>query len=517
MIKQKSIIIIFMALLLAGGSLPAYARATFNGGFGLSYLNFADEGNRADARDLNDTYDGFNFQSLTAFGNINPKTRYFARLDEINLDSRKGRIELTNLNLFRLKADFRQTRILYRMDEDSKNERKSFGGRLEVTPAKAVAGFLSYRNYKNEGDRVVFDVANQGLFGTQYDRQSGMIEGGLKLRHQGHQLEASYSSRTYDDKINDDLDSKTKTLKIDAFGKMSPKLKIAGNFSNAVKERDLSGDKLTENLFGLAAMARLSERFTVAPMFKYRKVTGEPNDPDFSTMRFGLDVDYKLPKNATINGSFGYGTLKADTNSTRLLYYSIGAHARFMEHFNAKISYAGESRDDPDTILVNGVEDRTKLLAELSWIPCPHADIAAGYKQTMRDNSDIDTKSSSNTLYATAESRYKDKGTLSVQARRSDVKYDWATQKLEYEYNSIAGSATCNLTAKLQLQVGGTYYIYDDYVQQDKLDMTFGAYYQFELARVGLSYRRYELDEYTRETTYYQANLIKGELMYNFK
>ena len=47
--------------------------------------------------------------------------------------------------------------------------------------------------------------------------------------------------------------------------------------------------------------------------------------------------------------------------------------------------------------------------------------------------------------------------------------------------------------------------------------MTFGAYYQFELARVGLSYRRYELDEYTRETTYYQANLIKGELMYNFK
>ena len=109
MIKQKSIIIIFMALLLAGGSLPAYARATFNGGFGLSYLNFADEGNRADARDLNDTYDGFNFQSLTAFGNINPKTRYFARLDEINLDSRKGRIELTNLNLFRLKADFPNT------------------------------------------------------------------------------------------------------------------------------------------------------------------------------------------------------------------------------------------------------------------------------------------------------------------------------------------------------------------------------------------------------------------------
>jgi len=518
MIKHKSTISIIIALLLAAsGSTAAFAQASFNGEIGLSYLNFDDEGNRASARELNDIYDGFNLQNLSAFGNLDPRTRYFVKLDEINLDGRKARFELTNLNFFRLKADYRQSRLLYGADEDSKNERKSFGGRLEITPVEALAGFLSYRNYQNEGERVVFDVANEGLFGTQYDRRSSLMEGGIKIRHLGHQLEASYGSRTYDDKINDDLDSKTTTLKFDFFGKLTPKLKLVGNFYNASKERDLSGDKLTENIFGLALMARVRPRLTVAPMFKYRTVTGEPNDPDYTSLRFGLDADYALPRNATINAAFGYETLEADTNSTRLLYYSIGARARFLEHFNARISYAGESRDDPDTLLLNGVEDKTKLLAELSWIPCAYADVIAGYKQLLRTNGDIDTKASSNSLYARMDGRYNGKGSLSLQANRADVKYDWAGEQLKYKYNSVSGSAAYSLMTDLELKVGGTYYIFDDYVQQNKLDVTFGAYYQFERARLGLSYRRYEIDEYTMASDYYQANLIKGELIVNFK
>ncbi|MFQ5868933.1 MAG: hypothetical protein ACE5JC_03415 [Candidatus Zixiibacteriota bacterium] len=494
----------------------AFAQPDFNGEITLSYLNFDDEGNRSAARELFDTYDGFNLQRLTAFGNINPHTRYLLQLDDLNLDGRRASLNVTDINLFKVKADYRQSRLLFGPGEDQKNERKSYSGYFEIKPLKAVSGYVEYSGQENEGDRIVYDIADQGLFGALYDRRSTLLKGGTKLRYKSHQLEVSYSHRKYDDKINDELDSKTDGIEIRAYGNVDPRVKVVGDFKNFQKEKEVSGDKLKETSFGLTVVAKPRRSLRLAPVFHYRTVSGEPQDPEFSAYRFGLDADYTIPQNTTFSGGVGYEARKAADFKSNLLYYSVGARSRLHPKVAVKVSYSGSSRRDPDNVLITGKEERTRIKGELDLHPCEAADIKAGYKLVQRENSNIDTKSETGSFYGVLSTRFRDRCEASLQANRSDVEFTWGGEKLKYKYSSVTGTLRSHPTPELAFTVAGTYYIYDDDVEQDKLDVTFGASYRLlPEVKLGVSYRRYEIDGYRLSPTYYEANLIKGELTFN--
>lgn len=175
--KNYRSILIIVALLALAIFYPGLtnAQAKFNGEATVSYLNFDEEGNRGSAAELYNTYDGFNLQNLSVFGDLNPHTRYSLRLDDIGFDGRRVALNLTDINLYKLKFDYRQSRLLYGPGTDSKNDRKLYNGSFEIKPIKAISAFINYQGYKNEGDRIVFNESGTDLFGARTEKYRGTL------------------------------------------------------------------------------------------------------------------------------------------------------------------------------------------------------------------------------------------------------------------------------------------------------------------------------------------------------
>lgn len=515
--KDYRNILIIVAILALAIFYPGlvYAQAKFNGEATVSYLNFDEEGNRGSAAELFNTYDGFNFQNLSIFGDLNPHTRYSLRLDDIGFDGRRAALNLTDINLYKLKFDYRQSRLLYGPDTDSKNERKFYNGSFEIKPIKAISAFVNYQGYKNEGDRIVFNEPGTDLFGAVYDRKSSTISGGLKGRFSNRQLGFNYGQRTYDDK-NNTLDSKTTFFGFDYFCREVANLKIVMNYDYAQKKLDSLGTELKDNAFGLAILYRPISRLTLGPKFKYRSVEPDSGSQKFTSFLTGLSLDYITPYGTTLTGEFGYEgrkTKNGDEVKSNLLYYSIGGRSRIHKMLAARLVYKGQNRKDPDKILLTGVEDRTNILAELEFSPCKHAELQTGYKSSNRENSDINTKANVGSLYATLETWYREKAELSFQGNITNVKYNWESSELKYRYNSVTGQLTYNFNKELTFSTGLAYFIFKKGIQQDKVDVNFAARYQFmEQGKFGVSYRRYEFDNTFMNSARFRANLVKAEL-----
>jgi hypothetical protein len=493
------------------------AQAKFDGEATVSYLNLDNEGNWASASELYDTYDGFNFQNLSVFGDFNPHTRYSLKLDDIGLDGRRAALNLTDINLYKLKFDYRQSRLLYGPDTDLKNERKLYSGSFEIKPLEVISAFVKYQGYKNEGDRLIFGNPGTDLFGSNYDRTSSTISGGLKSRFTKRQLGVTYGQRTYNDK-NNALDSKTTFINFDYFCSQVANLKVVMSYDYAQKKMDSIGTEIKDNSFGLAVLYRPVKRITFGPAFNYRTVKSNGDAPKFTSYRAGVDVDYVTPYGTTLSGDFGYEgrkTKNGEEVKSNLLYYAIGGRSQIIKMLSARVEYKGQNRKDPDKVLLTGVEDRTNVLAELDFIPCKEAEIEAGYKSSDRENSDINTKAKTGSLYATLDTWYKEKAELSLQGNITNVKYNWESSELKYRYNSITGQLTYNVDKALTLTTGLAYFIFKDGIQQDKVDATFGARYQFmNRAKFGVSYRRYEFDDTFVNSARFRANLIKAELTF---
>jgi len=507
---------VFMIAWLQPGK--AIAQANVNGEATISYLRFDNEGNRSSARELYNTYDGFNFQNLWVFGDLNKHTRYSLNLNDIGFDGRRAALNLTDIDLFKLKFDYRQSRLLYGVGTDSKNSRKAYSGSLEVKPLEMVSAFVDYQGYKNEGDRIVADTNGTGLFGAKYDRTSSTIKGELKGRYKTHQLEVAYGQRKYDDK-NDSLDSKTNYLDFHFYGRINPKLKAVFHYDYAKKKLNLPATEQTDNAFGATVLYRPSENLTVMPTLNYRAVNGG-DDSKYTAYRFGFDAEYVTPFGTNLFGGIGYEGRKTSNDEdakSNLLYYSIGGKTKFSKTLAARVVYKGETRKDPDKVLITGVEDKTRILAELEITPCKNAELKAGYKMSDRENSDINTKARVGSLYGTLDTRCCDKADISLQGNITNVKYNWDSQELKYRYNSITGSLNCHPTGELTISAGLTYFIFKEDVQQDKVDIMAGAHYQFiSRAKFGVSYRRYEFDNTLWEPARFRADLIKAELTVNF-
>jgi hypothetical protein len=523
---MKKIIIkcaLILTIILTVVFLPTvgFAQANLNGEVTLSYLRLDDEGNRSSANELYDTFDGFNLQGLSAFGDINPHTRYFLKLEDINLDGRRAMLNLTDINLYKLKLDYRQSRLLYGTDTAKKNERKAYSGYLEVKPIEMMSGYVDYQGYKNEGDRAIADTTFSSLFGDKYDRTSSTVKGGLKGRYKNHQLDIAYGQRKYTDNNNDSLDSKTTFMETNFYGRISPKIKAVLGFDFARKKLEKREIELKENALSLSVLIRPIEQLTFAPSVNYRKVDGANIIGNFKAYRVGLNVDYYIPKNnTTLTGDIGYETRSVndvDTYKSQVVSYSVGGRTRFNKVLAAKVTYSGENRKDPDKVLITGVEDKAKILAELAITPCKNADLKAGYTLNDRKNSDIDTKSNMGSLYGTLSTWYKDKVELSLEGNITDAKYEWGNQKFRYRYNSIDGTLSIKPNNLLTLNSNLTYFIFKHDVEQNKINVIASATYQFvTYAKFGISYQRYEFNESLFIPAHYDANIIKAEISANF-
>jgi hypothetical protein len=337
----------------------------------------------------------------------------------------------------------------------------------------------------------------------------------LKSRFKNRQLGVAYGQRTYDDK-NNALDSKTTFANFDYFCRQFANLKVVINYDYAQKKLDSTGTEIKDNAFGLALLYRPINRLTLGPEFNYRSVKPNTDDSKFTSLRAGLNLDYITPYGTTLTGDIGYESRKTKNGEevkSNLLYYSIGGRSQIYKMLAARVVYKGQNRKDPDKVLITGVEDRTNVLAELEFTPCKEAKIEAGYKSNDRENSDINTKAKTGSLYATLETWYKEKAELSLQGNITNVKYNWESSELKYRYNSITGSLTYNFNSELTLTTGLAYFIFKKGVQQDKVDATFGARYQFmNHAKLGVSYRRFEFDDTFVNSARFRANLVKAEL-----
>jgi hypothetical protein len=510
------IVAVMMIAMLQPGTVSAQAK--INGEATVSYLQFDDEGNRSSARELYDTYKGFNFQNLSAFGDLNPHTRYSLRLDDIGFDGRRAALNLTDINLYKLRVDYRQSRLLYGPGTESKNNRKFYSGSFEIKPHQMLSAFVNYQGYKNEGDRIVSDTLGTGLFGDKYDRTSSTISGGLKGKFKDRQLGVTYGKRTYDDK-NNTLDSKTTFANVDYYCRQYSQLKIVIQYDYAQKKLDSLGVELKDNSFGLMALYRPINRLAFGPAFNYRAVEANTDAPKFSSYRAGLTLDYITLYGTTLTGEFGYEgrkTKNGEEVKSNVLYYSIGGRSRLNSIVAARVVYKGQNRKDPDKVLLTGVEDRTNVLAELEITPCSEGQLRAGYKLSNRENSDINTRAKVGSLYGTINRWFKDKAEFGIQGNITNVKYNWESSEMKYRYNSVTGTFSYNATKELTLSTGLAYFIFKKDVQQDKVDVTFGAKYQFiPRAKFGVSYRRYEFDNTFLASAQFRADLIKAELTVN--
>jgi hypothetical protein len=526
---------LIFAIVLTAAFLPVIALAQFNlnGEATVSYLRLDDEGNRGSASELYDTYKGFNVQKLSAFGDLNPHTRYFIKLDDVNLDGKKGMLNITNINLFKLKLDYRQTRRIYGPGVDKKNSRKAYSGYLEVKPHEILSAFVDFQGYQNDGDRILPDVNVANIFSNIYDRKTATIKGGLKGHYKNQQMEIAYGQRAYDDR-NDALDSKTNFFDLSLYSRINDNTKAVIQYDYARKLLDYREAEIKDNALSLSVLMKPIERLTLAPSVAYRRVKGTADAADSSTLnpqlasaaedfkafRIGLDVDYFVPNNSTLMGGFGYESRSVGDETTfksSVLYYSIGGRTKLNDMLAAKILYSGQNRKDPDKVLITGVESKNKILAELTIRPCKYSTMKAGYQQSERRNSDIDTKAETSSLYGTIDRAFKDFADLSLQGNITNAKYEWSSRVFKYRYYSVTGMLEVRPNAQLTLNSNITYFIFKKDVQQDKINVIAGAYYQFiPDARFGVSYQRYEFNESLYTPAHYAANIIKAEFTVNF-
>ncbi|GEM_PF-2531189 len=510
--------LVIISLCLAGAHITAFAQVNAKGSVSIGYIGFDGEGNRSGAFELFDTYDGFAINNIRVNGNFNERTRYFLDLTDVNFDGRKASLDITNFDYFSLKANYRQTRRIFDSNASSSEDSKFYSGRFQVNPLKGIAGYLEYRGNKYEGDRVVYGISDQGLFGDSYDSRTGYIKSGVKLNRNGNYLDISYATRKYDDRLNNSLDSKARILGANLFVNALPQLKALVDFQNIRSKKDLSGDEIKENRFGLSFLTKPWEKLLLTPKAVYRKVSGVPNDPDFLSYFGGIGGEYRLPHRSNISASIGYEIREADTNRTTAIAYSFGLKGRPFKRFGGKLKFDSHNRRDTYDVLLTGYENRIGFIAEADLYLKKETTVKVGFKSRIRENKDIDTKSESSGFYLKLGSKCRKIVKAFIVLSAEDVKYTSPGEVLDYKLKTASGNVMLTPGEKIILSLGGAVLDFNGDIETAKLDLTTSISYRFcEQIGLNISYRRYELDGLNLSPTYYEANIINVGATFYFE
>ncbi|MBD3232156.1 MAG: hypothetical protein GF315_00365 [candidate division Zixibacteria bacterium] len=520
MVKQRKIIIIVTLCVLLFPAVGAVeAQPDYNGSVTFGYVGFDDEGNRSAASELYDTYDGLSLSNLTLNGNINPRTRYYLNLSDINFDGRRGSLDITNYDYYSIKANYRQTRGIFGDGDNLSVDRKFYSGLFRVKPVRYVEGYFQYRGSEDEGDRVIYGIDDQGLFGDSYDRNTTFYKGGLKLKHLGNHVDLFYGVRDFDDNLSDSLDAETEIMGASIFFNAHSRVNAIIDYHHLKAKKEISENYIKEDRLSFSFLTNPVENLTITPRGHYRKIDEDPADVDSESYTGELIGDYRLVNyNSNLSASIGYEIRDAQDDRATAVAYSAGVQGKPHQYIGFKVKYDNHRRRDTYEALLTGYEDRINLVSELHLYPMVKSKIKAGYRYRVRENEDIATQGKTQGLYLKANGYIlrwiRLYGAISI----DDIDYTSPLQDYNYLMQLLSGQVQLSLSRKINLTLRGTYLDFDHDIESTKMDVDAAVSYRI-INNLGLnaSYRRYELDSYSLSPHYYEANLFRITATFYFE
>lgn len=511
MVKFGEKLFVTLCLLLFPLACNINAQMDYNGSVTFGYLGFDDEGNRSAASELYDTYEGLSLSNLKINGNLNPRTRCYLNLSDINFDGRRASLDITNYDYYSIKADYRQTRGIFGEGDNISVDRKFYSGLLRVKPIQYVEGYFTYRGSDDNGDRVIYGIDDQGLFGDSYDRNTTFYKGGLKLKHFGNHIDLFYGVRSFDDNLSDSLDAETEIMGASIFFNAHSRVNAIIDYHHLKAQKEISENYIKEDRLSFSFLTNPMENVTITPRGHYRKIDEDPEDVDSESYTGELIGDYRLINyNSNVSASIGYEIREAQDDRATAVAYSAGIQGKPHRYIGFKIKYDNHRRRDTYDILLTGYEDRVGLITELHLYPMDKSKIKTGYRYRIRENENLSTQATTQGLYLNANA-YISKwmklyGLISI----DDIDYTSPLQNTDYLLQVVSGQFQLTLSKKVNLTAGGTYLDFDHDIESTKMDVNAAVSYR-ALKNLGLnaSYRRYELDSYSLAPYYYEAHVFR--------
>lgn len=487
---------------------------------------FLDEVKGSDLSPVQETYnihEGFSVSQIRLNWNINPKYVLLLNLTDLNLDNRKGRLELQVPGRFKVFSSYDQNHQVFDPNRTVESKRKDwrFGARITPKPWIQLSGDHDIQT--REGGRMGFPAGVVSQLGNGYDYtlQSGRVE--AEARKDSKVVAVAYDYSVYTDHLFDDADRSGKIISARVFLPcfFTDKLKHMARGAYGIHElTDFNVDYRLKNLQYtgvLAPVKRLELRYN----FSANRIDNESTGLTTDEFRNNFDATYRY-RYGSISGGYGYETNDDDRSSTNFNAWRTAATFLYPGRVTAKIRYANRSKEDVEKHTLLRDSETSTLSGKLDLRVVEELTLGGRYTVRRRDLPDIDVEIEGLKTHLFVRYDYRlpgdIRGNIYVDYSYADDEYDDRVGSFDVKSHIITSRVDSRPLKNVKLVGGVTWVDIRGDLEIEKAIIFFEGTYTFrDVYHIEAKYNIYNYDDYILTDRYYTANVFWINFGYDFQ
>jgi hypothetical protein len=495
---------------------------TWNGTVKLGGVVLDEEGDLSAVQETENIYDGFSVTEVRLHGTPDMKNYFNLDLQEVNLDSRRGRFVYRMPGALKLNASFNRSRQVFDPQRLISSEREHWDVGVRLTPTKWFALSGSFDNTTREGDRLSFPSGTVSVLGTGYDYALRTGRLGAEVRKGRRGLEVALRMSDFSDDLNAAADRTGRVVSARLYGPcmFTDKWMHYVRGAYGVSEVSNVGGALTDIDYKLysaryTGIVRPVDRFQATYTFDAQRVDNESTDLDTDRFQNRIAATFYHP-HGSITGGYAYEINDDDRTLTSYNSWQAATTFRYQKRVTAKIRYAGRVKTDLEELTLLRDIESSRLRADLEVVPIDGLALGGGFNIRDREYPDIEVKSEGQSFRATARYTIADWGGVSGDFTHSTDEYTDRVAGFEATTDVVSARVDFERVQGLRLSSGLTYVDASEDLDIEKSIWSFeGQYDVFADWGLEVKYNVFNYDDYVLLDRYYTANVVRFNVVYD--
>jgi hypothetical protein len=508
---------ITLVLLLATGLATPLLAVDLDGLFEVGTISLdEDAGDLAAMQETYNIHEGFNVSRILLRGRFEDGDSFDLDLDEINLDSRRGRLEYRRPGLGRLSLRHEKHRQLFDAAGSVAAMRESWRLGARLTPARWLRLSADYDRQDRDGDRLSYPEGTDTRLGDRYDHRLGVGRFEAEARRDGRGLALGFETSTLNDDLTGRLDRRGRVFSARAFGAcyLLPSLSHYARASHGKQELTASDLEHTLTTLQYVGTAKPDDRLRLRYKFYLSRVEDDATALRTDYVRNDLDLIWHHAR-GRLFGGYGYVTHDDDRSLSHSHAWRVGGTWSRGSELKAKVSYAASEKTDEERLTLLRDVETSRLRASLESRPLENLDLGATYADRSRAFPVLDVEAEGRSVNVHGRLRVPDWGRVSADYTYTDEDYEDRAAGFAVDSHAVTGRLDFTRLPDLELAAGLTYLDVGGDLDIEKIVvMLEGRFDLLEDYYLEVAYNAYNYDDYILMDRYYTANVVRVNVGY---
>jgi hypothetical protein len=532
--RSRKLHTLLIAALFVAASMPAMA-SRYNGQLKLGGIMIDEDGKDLSAiQETYNLYDGFSVSRIFLNGQVNPQNFFQLDLNEINLNSRKGRLVYRRPGAFKLTGNYDQHRQVYDPARVVTADRRDWRFVLDASPRKWLKVLANYNFQDREGDRLGFPDSTVSAIGSRYAYGLHMAGVEAEFLHGPRRMAVRYDYSALANSIDDVADRRGNVISVRYFtpSKFIWEDKITHSVRGAYGKHELSNSQLDYELYNLQyfGIVKPAQRFRLRYHLYLNRIDNKAFVNVTDNVQHNFDAFYYY-KYGQVYGGYGYQINDDDRSITNYNVYRAGITLRYENMVIGKIEYSSRVKQDEEKLTLLKDLEASRLRTRLEIRPLDNLTLGGRFHIREREFTDIGVESQGTASTSYGTFTWHNWGSVTGDYTFYKDKY----RNLQGPFDIFSGILTgrVDFTHVKSLKLGvalswvDSHGDYDVVTERDQLDIEKaiwafdGEYVIADRYRLEVRYNRYDFDNIVMvnsqlDNLYHTANVLWFNLAYDF-